>query len=133
MNRNRGQEERGGGGGWGSKGTHQLLDAIAKRDGRQDEARSRHPQVSQDAIQQPPSSLDGGLESDAGAKLAGQRSPGSLDVGEPQNHVGNVGKPQRLGMPPLQRGQTQGQRVLYLHHILICLTCDVCEFVSFWV
>ena len=83
--------------------THQLFDANTQRHCRKDEAEQWHPQVSQHAVQELASSLDGGLEGDASTKFTSQCTPGSLDIGEPQNHIGDVGKPQRLWMPPLHR------------------------------
>lgn len=85
------------------RGTHQLLNSISKRDGRQDETGPGHPQISQNAVQQFSRPLQSGLEGDSGAKLASEGTPGSLDVGEPQDHVGDVGEPQGFRMPPLHR------------------------------
>lgn len=62
---------------------YQLVNADSQGDSRQDEAKQRHPQVSQHAVKQLASSLEGGLEGDASSKLASGCTPGSLDVGEP--------------------------------------------------
>ena len=85
------------------QGPHQLVYANAQGDSRGNEAQRGHPQICQYAVQQPPRPLQGGLEGDACSKLACQGAPGTLDIGEPQDHVGDVGKPQCLRMPPLQR------------------------------
>ena len=79
------------------------MNSISQGDCRDDEASARHPEISQHAVQQLSRPFDGGFERNSGAKLASEGTPGALDVGEPQDHVGDVCKPQRFRVPPLHR------------------------------